>query len=66
LPAVVPGRHLTGKLGCPVGAGLRDSRASGRCLLRSDRLSLVAEDRPHFYVRTLGAAYADAPASRPS
>ena len=31
-------------------------------LLRSDRLSPVAEDRPHFYVATLGAAYAAVPA----
>ena len=54
LPALVPGRHLDGKLGCPAGAGLRDSRAGDCCLLCSDRLSPVAEDRPHYYVRNFG------------
>jgi hypothetical protein len=42
------------------------SGADDRYLLCSDRLSPVAEDRPHFYVQTLGAASADAPASWPS
>ena len=59
-------RHLGAKPDCPADTGLRDSRAGGRYLLRSGRLSPVAEDRPHFYVRTLGAAYADAPASWPA
>ena len=66
LLALVHGRHLDGKPGCSAGTALRDSRADDRYLLRSDRLSRVAEDRPHFYVRTSGAAHADAPASRPS
>ena len=66
LPAVVPGRHLDGKLGCLTGTGLRDSRADDFCLLGSDRLSPVAEDRPHFCVATLCATYAGAPASWPS
>jgi hypothetical protein len=65
LPALVLERHLDGKPGCPAGTGLRDSRAGDCCLLCSDRLSSVAEDRPHFYVQTLDAAYADAPASWP-
>ena len=64
--ALVFGRHLDGNPDCPAGAGLRDSRAGDRYLLRSDRLSPVTEDRPHFYVATLGAAYAAAPASWPS
>ena len=29
----------------------------------ADRLGPVAEDRPHIYVPTLGAVYADAPVS---
>jgi hypothetical protein len=66
LPALVLGRHLDGKPDCPVDTGLRDSRAGDRNLLRSDRLSPVAEDRPHFHVQTLRTAYPGAPASRPS
>ena len=66
LLALVFERHLDGKPDCPAGTGLRDSRAGDRCLLRSDRLSPAAEDRPHFYVQTLGAAYADAPVDWPS
>ena len=66
LPALVPEQHLDGKTDCPADTGLRDSRAGGRKLLRSDRLGPIAEDRPHFYVQTLDAASADAPASRPS
>ena len=54
LPALVPGQHLDGKTDCPADTGLRDSRAGGRKLLRSDRLGPVAEDRPHFYVQTFG------------
>ena len=66
LLALVLERHLDGKPDCPADTGLRDSRAGDRYLLCSDRLSPVAEDRPHFYVQTLRAAYADAPASWPS
>jgi len=62
LPALVLERHLDGRPECPADPGLRDSRAGGRYLLCSDRLSPVAEDRPHFYVQTLRPAYADAPA----
>jgi hypothetical protein len=66
LPALVLERHLDGKPDCPADTSLRDSRADDRYLLRSDRISPIAEDRPHFHVRTLGAVYADAPASWPS
>ena len=66
LLALVPERHLDGKTDCPADAGLRDSRAGDRHLRCSDRLSPVTEDRPHFYVQTLGAADADAPVSWPS
>jgi hypothetical protein len=66
LLALVLERHLAGEPDCPAGTGLRDPRTGDRCLLRSDRLSPVAEDRPHFCVATLGAAYAGAPASWPS
>ena len=59
-------RHLDGKADCAADTGLRDSRADDRYLLCSDRLGPVAGDRPHFYVQTLGAAYADAPGSWPS
>ena len=54
LPALVPEQHLDGKTDCPADTGLRDSRAGGRKLLRSDRLGPIAEDRPHFYVQTFG------------
>jgi hypothetical protein len=60
--ALVLERHLDGKPDCPAGTGLRDPRAGDRHLLCSDRL---AEDRPHFHVQTLGAAFDDAPASWP-
>jgi len=63
LLALILERHLDGKPGCLAGTSLRDSRACDCCLLCSDRLSLVAKDRPHFCVAILGAAYADAPAS---
>jgi hypothetical protein len=66
LPALVLERRLDGKPDCPADTALRDSRAGDRYLLRSDRLGPAAEDRPHFYVATLGAAYAAAPASWPS
>ena len=66
LPALVLERHLDGGPDCPAGTGRRDPKPGDRYLLRSGRLSLAAEDRPHFYVRTLGAASADAPASWPS
>ena len=66
LLALVPERHLDGKPGFPAAIGLWDLRADDRCLLGSDRLSPVAEDRPHFYVQTLRAASAGAPASWPS
>jgi hypothetical protein len=66
LPALVLERHLDGRPDCPADTSLRDSRAGNRYLLCSDRLSPVAEDRPHFNVQTLGAVYADAPASCPS
>ena len=66
LPALVLERHLDGGPDCPAGTGRRDPKPGDRYLLRSGRLSLAAEDRPHFYVRTLGAAYADAPGSWPS
>ena len=66
LLALVPERHLDGKTDCPADAGLRDSRAGDRYPLRAGRLSPVAGDRPHFYVQTLRAASAGAPASRPS
>jgi hypothetical protein len=66
LLALVPERHLDGKTDCPADAGLRDSRAGDRHLRCSDRLSPVTEDRPHFYVQTLDAASADAPAIWPS
>ena len=66
LLALVLERHLDGKPDCSAGTGLRDSRAGDRYLPCTDRLSPVAEDRPHFYVQTLGAAYAGAPASWPS
>ena len=46
--------------------GLRDLRADHYYLLRPGGLSPVVDDRPHFYVLTLGAASADAPASWPS
>ena len=66
LLALVLERHLDGKPDCPADTRLRDSRTGDRNLLRSDRLSPVAEDRPHFYVQTLGTAYADASGSWPS
>jgi hypothetical protein len=66
LLALVLERHLDGEPDCSAGTGLRDSRAGERYLPCSDRLSPVAEDRPHFYVQTLGAAYAGARASWPS
>jgi len=66
LPALVLERHLDGRPDCPADTGLRDPRAWRRYLLCSDRLSPVAEDQPHFYVATLGNAYAGAPASWPS
>jgi hypothetical protein len=66
LPALVLERHLDGKPDCLADTSLRDPRAGDRYLLRSDRLSPVAEDRPHFNVQTLGAASAGAPAGWPS
>jgi hypothetical protein len=63
LPALILERHLDGEPDCPADTALRNSRADGRYLLRSDRLSPTAEDRPHFYVATLRAAYAGAAAS---
>ena len=66
LPALVLERHLDGETDCPADVGLRGPRAGGRYLLRSGRLSLVAGDRPHFYVQTLGAAYTSAPTGWPS
>ena len=65
LPALILERHLHGEPECPADTALRNSRADGRYLLRSDRLSPAAEDRPHFCVATLRAAYAGAPASWP-
>ena len=66
LLALVLEWHLGAKPDCPAGTGMRNSRAGDCCLLGSDRLSPVAEDRPHFYVATLGAASAGAPANWPS
>jgi hypothetical protein len=66
LPALVLERRLDGKPGRPAGTALRDSRAGDRYLLCRDRLRPAAEDRPHFYVATLRAASAGAPASWPS
>jgi len=66
LPVLVLERHLAAAQSVwPIQAcGIR---RPGDCyLLCSHRLSPVAEDRPHFYVQTLHAAYADAPASWPS
>jgi hypothetical protein len=67
LLALVLERHLDGKPDCPADTGLRDSRVGVRCLLCSDRLSPVAEDRPHFYV-PLCAPHTPThrPAGRPS
>ena len=58
-------RHLDDRPDCAADTGLRDPQAGHRYLLCPDRLSPVAEDRPHFYVRTLSAASADAPAGWP-
>ena len=66
LPALVLARHLDGTLDRPAETGRGIRRPGDRYLPCSDRLSPVAEDRPHFYVQTLDAASADAPASRPS
>jgi hypothetical protein len=66
LLAPVLERHLDGKPDCPADTSLRDPRADERYLLCSDQLNPVAEDRPHFYVQTLRAAYTDAPAIWPS
>jgi hypothetical protein len=51
LLALVLERHLDGKPDCPAGTGLRDSRTGDRYLLCPDRLSPLAEDRPHCYVQ---------------
>ena len=65
LLAPVLARHLDGR------PAVRPIWACGICgpgdryLLRSGGLSPVADDRPHFYVLTLRAASADAPASWP-
>ena len=54
LLALVLERHLDGETDCPADVGLRGPRAGGRYLLRSDRLSPAAEDRPHYSVQTFG------------
>ena len=66
LLALVLERHLDGRPDRSADTGLRDLRAGDRYLLCSDGLSPVVDDRPHFYVLTLRAASADAPASWPS
>ena len=66
LLAPVLARHLDGRPGRSADTGLRDLRAGGRYLLCPDGLSPVVDDRPHFYVLTLRAASADAPANWPS
>jgi hypothetical protein len=63
LLALVLERHLDGSPERVGDTCLRDSQAGDRYLLRPDRLGPVAEDRPHFYVATLGTASADKPAS---
>ena len=47
-------RHLDDRPDCAADTGLRDPQAGHRYLLCPDRLSPVAEDRPHFYVQTFG------------
>ena len=51
LPALVLERRLDGRPERVADTGLRIRRPCDRYLLYSDRLSLVAEDRPHFYVQ---------------
>ena len=61
------GTWTTGQIVRPIRAcGIR--RPGDRYLLCSDRLSSVAEDRPHFFVRTFGRRIRRArrPAGRPS
>jgi hypothetical protein len=54
LPALVLARHLDGTLDRPAETGRGIRRPGDRYLPCSDRLSPVAEDRPHFYVQTFG------------
>ena len=65
LLAPVLERYLDDRLDRSADLSLRDLRTCGRYLLRTDGLSPVADDRPHFYVLTLRAASTDAPASWP-
>jgi PPM family protein phosphatase len=63
LLAPVLERHLNARLDRSADLSLRDLRTCGHYLLRTDGLSPVIDDRPHFYVLTLRAASVGAPSN---